>query len=114
LGHYLVDRDFNFILRDTSSIINFYICGRKIDINNNDSIAISISMNNIWYKCIPLDHSPNINAGVIFPLLIHNIANVFKIKVNFIDRKSNRLLEDASHLIYISHIVVDDKVLNKF
>jgi GT2 family glycosyltransferase len=108
---YLIDSKPEVIVKGVASVVNFYVCGRRIDPGNQDNIAIKISVNHVQHKILRLESEPNINLGIISPILLPSMDNVFKIEVNFIDPNSFELLGDASHLIYISHFVIDDKLV---
>jgi GT2 family glycosyltransferase len=110
---YLPSPDLEVILTNTKSITNFYICGRRIDPNNKDNILITIFVNDIQYKAIHLQNSPNINVGIINPILLQGLSNKFKISVSLIEPSDNIILGDASHLIYVSHFVIDDQLIKK-
>ena len=111
LNHYLLTDKASVILSSNiKSIVNFYICGRKIDTNNHDSILLSIYVNNIQYKTIELNEiSSNVNEGIISPLLLSGAANIFKFQFHYFDVSSKEFRGDASSAIYISHFVIDDK-----
>jgi len=111
--YYLPSADFEITLTDTKSITNFYVCGRRIDQNNQDYIRITISVNDIQYKIINLNSSANINVGIINPILLKDLPNKFKISINLVEPITNVILGDAYHLIYISHLVVDDILIKK-
>ena len=110
---YLINTKPEVVLKGVDSVVNFYVCGRRIDPANQDNLAITISVNHVQYKILRLESGPNINLGIISPILLKGIDNVFRIEVNFIDPDDFELLGDASHLIYISHFVIDDKLVKK-
>ena len=109
--YYLINKKAEITFKHIASVINFYVCGRRIDQANQDNLAITISVNHVQYKTLPLHVGPNINLGIISPLLLQGINNVFKVEVNFYEPDTLRLLGDASHLIYVTNFVIDDKPL---
>lgn len=111
---YLINTQPEVVVKGVASVINFYICGRRIDPANQDNLAITISVNHVQYKILRLESVANINVGIISPVLLPGMDNIFKIEVNYIDPDSFELLGDASHLIYISHFVIDDKVVKNY
>jgi GT2 family glycosyltransferase len=109
---YLLNADEQLVILDKEirSIVNFYLCGRKINSNDSESIAVTIYINDTQYKVIELDQtSPNINVGIISPILINGISNVLKFKFNYINDITKELKGDANAAVYISHFVIDDK-----
>ncbi len=108
---YLINTKPEVVLKGVDSVVNFYVCGRRIDPANQDNLAMTISVNHVQYKILKLESGPNINLGIISPILLPGIDNIFKIEVNFINPDGFELLGDASHLIYISHFVIDDKLV---
>ncbi len=108
---YLINTKPEVVLKGVDSVVNFYVCGRRIDPANHDNLAMTISVNHVQYKILRLESGPNINLGIISPILLPGIDNIFKIEVNFINPDGFELLGDASHLIYISHFVIDDKLV---
>jgi len=111
---YFVGNDASLtIASNIKSIVNFYICGRRIDINNCEHIALTIRVNNIQHKTIELSTiTPNINEGIIAPILIHGLPNIFTFKFNYFDPISKELKGIANTAIYISHFVIDEKVIH--
>ena len=110
-GCYLINTQPEVVVKGVASVVNFYVCGRRIDPANQDNLAITISVNHVQYKTLRLESGANINLGIISPILLPGMDNIFKIEVNFIEPDGFELLGDASHLIYISHFVIDDKLV---
>lgn len=108
---YISEHQSEVIVNDVSSMVNFYACGRRLDISNQDELAITIFVNDLQFKNFHLENVPNFNVGIINPLLMNGLPNVFKIKINFFDSKNNLLYGDASHLIFFSHFVIDDQMV---
>ena len=108
---YLINTQPEVVVKGVASVVNFYVCGRRIDPANQDNLAITISVNHVQYKTLRLESGANINLGIISPILLPGMDNIFKIEVNFIEPDGFELLGDASHLIYISHFVIDDKLV---
>lgn len=108
---YLINAKSEVVVRSVASVINFYVCGRRINPANQDDIVITISVNNIQYKVLKLESVANINLGIVSPILIQGIDNIFKINFSFIHLDSGELFGDANDLIHISHFVIDDKLV---
>ena len=111
--YYYIDNEAEIILSDTKSIVNFYLCGRRLDASNYNEIKLTIYVNDIQYKTFVLDRTPNFNVGIVDPILFQSPLNKFHIKINFFDPKTNNILDDASHLVAITHFVLDDKLVKK-
>ena len=111
--NYSISGTATLMVSDLKSAVNFYVCGNKTDPLNKTPIAITISINNIQSKVIVLNNSANINVGIMAPVLLNSISNVFNISVNFVNPDNDELLADASHMIYITHFVIDDQIVIK-
>jgi GT2 family glycosyltransferase len=109
---YLVAPVFEFHVRDVDSAINFFVCGRRVDPQLKENIAIIIDINGIQTKRINLSDDFNINVGVLSPILIKSITNIFKISVKFFDSQTNELLGDANQSVVIGHFVLNDMELH--
>ena len=68
----------------------------------------------IQVKKIELPQDPNINVGVLDPILLFGMNNQFKISVHFIDPVSKEILGSANESIVITHFVINDFIVNKF
>lgn len=110
-NHYLINGNFEFCVKDIDSAVNFYLCGRRINLDLAQNIAIKITVNDIQQKVIFLGNDLNINVGIINPILIKGIENTFKVSVNFFNPSDQTLHGDASKLIYIQHIIFDDVMI---
>ncbi len=111
---YLIEKEVFFYVKDIQSVINFYVCGRRIDPTLRENLAIVINVNNIQVKKIELPQDPNINVGVLNPILLFGMNNQFKISVHFIDPVSKEILGSANESIVITHFVINDFIVNKF
>ena len=111
--YYFIDKKAEIILSNTKSIVNFYLCGRRLDVPNYKEIILTIFVNDLQYKNIVLEKTPNFNVGIIDPILFHTLLNKFYIKISLFDPITNNILGDASHLAPISHFVFDDKIVKK-
>lgn len=105
---YLVSSIFEFHVKDVDSVINFFVCGRRIDPTEKQNIAVIIDVNGIQLKRINLSDDVNINVGVISPIFIKGIINIFKISFKFFDLETNNLLGDANNSVVIGHFVLND------
>ena len=109
---YLIEDGFELSVDGAQSARNFYVCGRKIKPDARP-MAITLCVNDIQRKTIPLTESA-INAGIIDPVLLSGIANVFRIEVNYIDPVSDTPVGDASKEVVITHVVIDDQPIDRF
>lgn len=108
---YLPLSDAEIHVSNISSVINFYVCGRRIDTLNNGDLAITILVNDMQRKIVPLDTAGNINAGIINPVLVGGLINTFKVRINFYDKEKDLVGGDASHLVAFTHFVIDDQII---
>ncbi len=106
---YLPAGDAEIQVADTYSVVNFYVCGKRIDSLNESDLAITIMVNDTQKKTIRLDRSANINVGIINPILVRGLTNAFKVRINFYDKEKDLLGDSASHLVAFTHFVIDDQ-----
>jgi hypothetical protein len=105
---YLIEGDIEFRVKDIESVVNFYVVGQVINPSLNEDIVITIRVNDFQEKKIYLDREENINAGVIYPMFMPGIDNLFKVSVNFFNRDTKEILGDARKSIVVRHFVIDD------
>ena len=109
---YLVDNEIKVILKNTISIQNFYVCGRKISDAVFVPLEIIISVNDIHQKIFILGAERHINVGIINPILNPCADTVFSVTIR--GRAENGLLIDAGNSVLITHFVIDEKIINQF
>jgi GT2 family glycosyltransferase len=108
---YLINDDIEFRVKDIESVVNFYMVGQVINLSLNEDILITIRVNDFQEKNIYLDREENINAGVIYPMFMPGIDNLFKVSVNFFNRDTKEILGDARKSIVVRYFVVDDSTI---
>lgn len=93
LKRYVLEEQAEFFVRiDYAS--NFYICGAAVD----DAVVkaqIEISVNNIQSLTVTLDRLKEVNAGIVGPLMLPAIDNVFRVR--------------ATTPLILTHIVINDQ-----
>ena len=109
---YLVDDEIEITLKDTSSIQNFYVCGRKLNEASADRLDITISVNGIQHKTFTLGSDRHINVGIINPILLAGVDNIFTVSIR--SKAENGLLVGAGKAVLITHFVIDEKTVNQF
>jgi hypothetical protein len=105
---YLPAGDAEIQVADTYSVVNFYVCGKRIDSLNESDLAITIMVNDTQKKTIRLDRSANINVGIINPILVRGLTNAFKVRINFYYKDKFLLVDIAINLVDFTHFVIDD------
>ena len=109
---YLVDDEIQIILKNTISIQNFYVCGRKLNEAAADRLQITITVNDIQRKIFTLGADRHINVGIINPIMLAGMDNVVAVSIQ--SKSGNGLLVGAGKAILITHFVIDDRPLNQF
>ena len=109
---YLVDDEIEVTLKNTSSIQNFYVCGRKLNEASADHLDITISVNGIQHKTFTLGSDRHINVGIINPILLAGVDNIFTVSIR--SKAENGLLVGAGKTVLITHFVIDEKTVNQF
>ena len=109
---YLVDDEIEVTLKNTSSIQNFYVCGRKLNEASADRLDITISVNGIQHKTFTLGSDRHINVGIIDPILLAGMHNIFTVSIR--RKVENGLLVGAGKAVLITHFVIDEKTVNQF
>ncbi len=109
---YLVDDEIEITLKDISSIQNFYVCGRKLNEASADRLDITISVNGIQHKTFTLGSDRHINVGIIDPILLAGMHNIFTVSIR--RKVENGLLVGAGKAVLITHFVIDEKTVNQF
>lgn len=95
---YLLNSRAEFKIEGLEYLCNFYVCGRRSDKNSSD-IHFKFNVNGMQQldRLVPgSDH--NVNVGIVDPLFIAN----FGIHIHV----------DTTELIIITHIVINDQVIN--
>ena len=109
---YLVDDEIEITLKDISSIQNFYICGRKLNDATTDRLEVILSVNDIQYKTFTLGADRHINIGIIDPILLAGMDNIFT--VTFRTKAESGSYFGAGKAVVITHFVIDEKTVNQF
>jgi hypothetical protein len=109
---YLVDDEIEVTQKNTSSVQNFYICGRKLNEASADRLDITISVNGIQHKNFTLGSDRHINVGIINPILLAGMDNIFTVSIR--SKTENCLLVGAGKSVLITHFVIDEKTVNLF
>ena len=109
---YLVDDEIEITLKDVSSIQNFYVCGRKLSDTPADRLEVIISVNGIQHKTFTLGADRHINVGIIDPILLPGMDNIFT--VTFRTKAESGLYIGAGQAVVITHFVIDEKTINQF
>jgi|GEM_PF-1137235 len=109
---YLVDDEIEITLRNTTSIQNFYVCGRRLDENIKELLEIRISVNGIQEKNFTMGAERHVNVGIINPLLFDGMDNIFTISIR--SKVENGLLVGAGKSILVTHFVIDEKTIDQF
>jgi hypothetical protein len=60
-----------------------------------------------------LGAGPNVNVGIIDPILLQGLANRFEVQVSFVVAQDRRI-GYASKQLLITHIVIDDRMVCEF
>jgi hypothetical protein len=76
-------------------------------------IAITITSNSIQKKTTILRVGCGFNVGIVNPVLLSGLSNSFRFEAYFLDERDQRI-GDACVSIVITHIVVDDQLVNDF
>jgi hypothetical protein len=101
-------------VKDIESVVNFYVVGQVINPSLNEDIVITIRVNDFQEKNIYLERDVNINAGIIYPIFMPGIDNIFKVSVNFFNKDTKKILGDARKSIVVRHFVIDDFLISIF
>jgi len=109
---YIVDDEIEVTLKDVSSIQNFYVCGRRLNDASTERLEVSISVNGIQHKTFTLGADRHINVGIIDPILLSGMDNIFTITIQ--SKAENGLYIGAGQAVVITHFVIDEKTVNQF
>jgi hypothetical protein len=109
---YLVDDEIQIILKNTTSIQNFYVCGRKLNEVAADRLEITITVNEIQQKIFTLGADRHINVGIINPIMLAGMDNVVTVSIQ--SKHENGVLVGAGKAVLITHFVIDEKTVNQF
>jgi hypothetical protein len=110
---HLLEGKVEIVVPGLRSTRNFYVCGRKIDPQDPRPMAATLTVNGMQRQTIPLI-GPNINAGIIDPILLQGIDSVFRVEVNYVDPVSRAPIGDASKAVLLTHVVIDDRRIDRF
>lgn len=113
VGGYAMARSAVFLVTGLYSTRNFYVCGHMVTKQLKRPIAITISVNGIQEQIFKLNNDGNFNVGIIDPILLQGLINEFKVEAHFINSQGIKI-GDAKTYIIITHIVIDDRMINKF
>jgi hypothetical protein len=108
---YLIEGGLELSADALQSARNFYVCGRKIK-SDARPMAITLCVNDIQRKTIPLTEN-SINAGIIDPVLLAGVANVFRVEIDYLDPETKLPAGEASKAVVITHVVIDDQVVDR-
>jgi GT2 family glycosyltransferase len=108
---YLIEGDIELRIKNTESVVNFYVVGQVINPSLNEDIVITIIVNDFQEKNIYLEREVNINAGIIYPIFMPGFDNIFKVSVNFYNKDTKEILGDARRSIVVRYFVIDDITL---
>lgn len=111
---YLLEGVAEVSLTGVTSLRNFFVCGRKSPDMPPRPVALTISVNGIQEKTFVLGAAPNINVGLIQPILLQGVANRFRVSAHFINPKTGQRTGDAGKFVVITHFVVDDQMVGTF
>ena len=109
---YLVNDEIQIILKNTTSIQNFYVCGRKLNEASADRLDITITVNDIQRKIFTLGADRHINVGIINPILLGGMDNVITVSIQ--SKFENGVMAEDGKAILITHFVIDEKTVNQF
>ena len=109
---YLVNDEIEITLKDISSIQNFYVCGRKLNDASADRLEVILSVNGIQHKTFTLGADRHINVGIINPILLTGMDNLFT--VTFRTKTEGGGYVGAGQAVVITHFVIDEKTINQF
>jgi GT2 family glycosyltransferase len=109
---YLVEDEIQIILKKTSSIQNFYVCGRKLNESAADRLEITITLNGIQQKIFTLGADRHINVGVINPIMLVGMDNVITVSIQ--SKSESGVLAGGGKAVLITHFVIDEKTVNQF
>jgi len=109
---YLVDDEIQLILKNTTNIQNFYVCGRKLNEVAADCLEITITVNDIQQKIFTLGDDRHINVGITNPIMLVGMDNVIAVSIQ--SKHENGVLVGAGKAILITHFVIDEKTVNQF
>ena len=113
-GGYCLDETAEFSVSGVDSLRDFFVCGRKLSAVDAPAIVISISVNEIQLKRFVLSADPNVNVGIVKPLVLPGIVNIFKISAQFNSGKDVERKGGAGKLILVTHLIVDDQIIEVF
>ena len=109
---YLIDDEIEITLKDIFSIQNFYVCGRKLNDATTERLEVNLSVNGIQHKTFTLGGDRHINIGIIDPILLAGMDNLFT--VTFRTKAESGSYVGAGQAVVITHFVIDEKTVNQF
>jgi len=109
---FLVDDEIQIILKNTTCIQNFYVCGRKLMEAPADHLEVVITVNGIQQKIFTFGADRHINVGIISPIMLAGMDNVITVSIQ--SKPENGVLVGAGKDVLITHFVIDEKTVNQF
>jgi len=99
---------------------NFFVCGHRVNHTTAQHVVttmvVTVTVNGIQQKTFTLGPDSNFNLGLINPLVLPGVVNVFRVTVSQINTATGQPCGDASQVVVITHFVLDDEsvfVFNK-
>ncbi|UOD51432.1 glycosyltransferase family 2 protein [Orrella daihaiensis] len=93
LKQYVLEGEAEFFVRvDYAS--NFYICGAAVDVTAPNA-QIEITVNGMQVLTVTFDRLKEVNAGIVGPLMLPSIQNVFRVR--------------TTKPLILTHIVISDQ-----
>jgi GT2 family glycosyltransferase len=111
LNGFALTKDASFAFSGLCSVRNFYVCGHASVDLAKQPVAITISVNGIQTQTAKLTTGRSVNVGIIDPLLLQGVPNHFQVTAHFVNQQG-QLLGDANAAIVVTHIVIDDQMVN--
>jgi len=96
-GGHLLKNSALFVVNTVAFACNFYVCGRRIHDSSRECV-ITIDVNGIQQLSVPLEAKQDVNIGILYPITLANTQNKFRV--------------DTSEEIVVTHIVIDDRVID--
>lgn len=87
---------------------NFFVCGHRLKAPATPE-TVTITVNGIQQKTFALGPESNFNLGLINPLVLPGVGNVFRVAVQLGSDATGQWCGDASRAVVITHFVLDDE-----
>lgn len=92
---------------------NFFVCGYKSSETNLQEIAssyvVTVTVNGIQQKTFVLDRENSFNLGLINPLVLPGIVNVFRVSMCLVNLAGDKSDACTSNPLVVTHLVLDDE-----